>query len=253
MRGQAFPDSWYTIGMDGVQQQVPHDVSDAVVSSGMMNRLRAAVLGANDGIISNASIVVGVAGATADTRVILISGVAGLLAGAFSMAAGEYVSVSSQRDTEKALLEKERGELKDYPREEFEELKRLYREKGLSEQTAETVARELSAHDEFLAHAEAELGIDPADLTNPLQASLASFLSFSIGGAIPLAAILLPPASMRVAVTFASVLVALFITGLASAKASRAPYVRAVVRIVLGGALAMLVTYYVGTLIGVSA
>jgi len=239
--------------MDDNQRPVSHNVSDAVVSNSMMNRLRAAVLGANDGIISNASIVVGVAGATADTRVILISGVAGLLAGAFSMAAGEYVSVSSQRDTEKALLEKERGELKDYPREEFEELKRLYREKGLSEETAATVASELSAHDEFLAHAEAELGIDPSDLTNPWQASLASFLSFSIGGAIPLAAILLPPASIRITVTFLSVLGALFITGYASARVSRAPYMRAIVRVVLGGALAMLVTYYVGTLIGVSA
>lgn len=237
--------------MNSKQAPSPHDVSDIVPSSGKMNRLRAAVLGANDGIISNASIVVGVAGATADTHVILISGVAGLLAGAFSMAAGEYVSVSSQRDTEQALLAKERSELKAYPREEFAELKRIYAGKGLTLETAETVARELSAHNEFLAHAEAELGINPSDLTSPWQASLASFLSFSIGGAIPLLAILLPPVSLRIAVTFAAVLFALLVTGLASARASRAHYLRATVRVVLGGMLAMLVTYFVGTLFGV--
>ena len=218
-----------------------------------MNRLRAAVLGANDGIISNASIVLGVAGATTDTRVILISGVAGLLAGAFSMAAGEYVSVSSQRDAEQMLLAKERSELKAYPQEEFAELKRIYEEKGLTPETAETVARELSAHDEFLAHADAELGINPSDLMNPWQASIASFLSFGLGGVIPLVAILLPPVSMRVYLTFAAVLAALIVTGIISARVSGASPGRATMRVVLGGVLAMLVTYSVGTLFGVTA
>lgn len=136
-------------------------------STGKLNWLRAAVLGANDGIVSIAGLVVGVAGATNSSSEILTAGIAGIVAGAISMAAGEYVSVSSSRDTERALLEKERAELRDYPAQEQEELAALYERRGLSRATAMTVAQELTAHDDFAAHADAELRIDPENLTSP--------------------------------------------------------------------------------------
>src|SRR5690242_1583822 len=148
----------------------PHQVD----LHGRLNWLRAGVLGANDGIVSTAGLVVGVAGATTAAGPILTAGIAGLVAGAVSMALGEYVSVSSQRDTERALLEKERGELADFPEEEFEELTELYRAKGLSETTARQVARELTEQDAFAAHADVELHLDPDELTNPWQAAGAS-------------------------------------------------------------------------------
>ena len=141
----------------------PHDGA----LSGRLNWLRAGVLGANDGIVSTAGLVVGVAGATTSTAPILTAGIAGLVAGAVSMALGEYVSVSSQRDTERALLEKERGELADFPEEEFEELAALYEAKGLSESTARQVALELTEKDAFAVYADIELRPDPDDLTNP--------------------------------------------------------------------------------------
>lgn len=230
---------------------VVHKEPHGSAGGAKLNWLRAAVLGADDGIISVASIVVGVAGAIADLRTILIGGIAGLLAGVFSMAAGEYVSVSSQRDTERVLLEKERGELRDFPNEELEELTGIYEQKGLSRATAAAVARELTAHDVFAAHAEAELKIDPHDLTNPWHAAIASALSFTAGGVIPLAAIILPPEPWRIAVTFAAVFVALVITGLLSAWASGANPVKVTVRVVAGGMLAMVVTYGIGKLFGV--
>ena len=234
------------------QKSPEHDVHDSNVSNTTMNQLRAAVLGANDGIISVASIVVGVAGALTQTHVIFISGIAGLLAGAFSMAAGEYVSVSSQRDAEQALLAKERGELEMYPDEELEELTCIYQGKGLSRATAERVAHELTEHNAFHAHADAELGIDPHDLTNAWHAAIASLVSFTIGGIVPLVAILLPPANLRIGVTFAAVLVALILTGIMSTVASGSKGVRATARIIVGGMLAMAVTYAVGTLFGVA-
>lgn len=169
-----------------------HHEPHAQSTGGTLNWLRAAVLGANDGIVSVSSIVVGVAGASDSAAFILTAGVAGLVAGALSMAVGEYVSVSTQRDTEKALLEKERAELREYPQQELEELAGLYEMKGLSKPTARTVAEELMAHDAFAAHAEAELHIDPNDLTNPWQAALASAASFSVGGIVPILAVALP-------------------------------------------------------------
>lgn len=214
-----------------------------------LNRLRAAVLGANDGITSVAGIVLGVAGATNSKPAILTAGVAGLLAGAISMAAGEYVSVSSQRDTEKASLEKERYELAHFPKEELQELSELYQAKGLSSATATLVAKELTEHDAFTAHAETELGINPHDLTSPWQAAIASAVSFTIGAIIPLSAIVLPPQVLRVPVAFAAVIVALVITGALSAKAGKASVTRAVVRVVSGGVIAMIVTYGIGTLL----
>jgi VIT1/CCC1 family predicted Fe2+/Mn2+ transporter len=227
-------------------------LKDEPISGNSTNSLRAAVLGANDGIISVAALVVGVGGAIADAHTILISGIAGLVAGAFSMGAGEYVSVSSQRDTEKALLEKERRELELYPKEEHEELVSIYEEKGLSRKTAEIVASELASSDTFMAHADAELNIDPRKLTSPWHAAFASFISFTIGGIIPLLAIVFFPEQMRIVGTFISVVIALMITGILSARASGAPAVRAVSRIVISGFIAMLVTYGVGVLFGVS-
>jgi VIT1/CCC1 family predicted Fe2+/Mn2+ transporter len=217
-----------------------------------LNWLRASVLGANDGIVSIAGLVLGVAGATSSTGVIFMAGMAGIIAGAISMAAGEYVSVSSSRDTEKALLDKERYELQHYPKQELMELAALYEKKGLSQKTAMIVANELTAHDPIAAHFDAELGIDPNNLTNPWHAALASSASFLVGAAIPLIAILLPPASMRVAVAFISVLIALVFTGTLSAKVGGADVIRATVRVVVGGALAMVVTYSIGKFFGVS-
>ncbi len=234
--------------MTDAKNDVPHFEPHQDDSMSHSNWLRAAVLGANDGIVSVAALVVGVAGATSVTHDIFIAGIAGLFAGAFSMAVGEFVSVSSQRDTEKALLAKERYELEHFPEEELEELTKIYEGKGLNRATAETVARELTAHDAFGAHVEAELGIDPNDLTSAWQAAIASAASFTVGAIIPLAAILLPPANYRVAVTFASVLFALTVTGILSARVSKTRVLRVVLRMIAGGGLAMIVTYMIGTL-----
>jgi VIT1/CCC1 family predicted Fe2+/Mn2+ transporter len=220
-------------------------------SGAKLNWLRAAVLGANDGIVSVAAIVVGVAGATNSAGFILTAGVAGLAAGALSMSVGEYVSVSTQRDTEKAILEKERGELLNEPEAELEELAGLYRAKGLTEATARTVAKELTQHDAFAAHAEAELHIDPNALTNPWHAAFASGTAFISGAIIPLIAITLPPASMRVPVTFIAVFVALAITGTLSAQAGGANRTTATVRVVIGGIIAMAITFGIGKAFGV--
>jgi VIT1/CCC1 family predicted Fe2+/Mn2+ transporter len=216
-----------------------------------LNWLRAAVLGANDGIVSVAAIVVGVAGASDVPSFILTAGVAGLVAGALSMAVGEYVSVSTQRDTEEALLEKERFELEHSPESELVELAGLYEDKGLSKDLAQKVALELTAHDAFAAHAEAELHIDAEALTNPWHAAFASSVAFLSGAIIPLIAIMLPPATLRIPVTFASVLAALAITGTLSAQAGGANKLVATVRVVGGGAIAMAVTFGIGKLLGV--
>ncbi|GAA2716619.1 VIT1/CCC1 transporter family protein [Actinoplanes palleronii] len=218
--------------------------------SGRLNWLRAGVLGANDGIVSTAGLVVGVAGATTAGGPILTAGIAGLVAGAVSMALGEYVSVSSQRDIERALLARERAELEEFPEQELDELTAMYLAKGLSEATARQVAQELTAKDAFAAHAEVELGIDPQALTNPWHAAGASAVAFIAGSLLPLIAILLPPASIRVVVTFAVVIVALAVTGVVSAKLGSAGVGRAVARLVGGGAAAMAVTYGIGQLVG---
>jgi VIT1/CCC1 family predicted Fe2+/Mn2+ transporter len=224
----------------------PHDAA----MSGRLNWLRAGVLGANDGIVSTAGLVVGVAGASAHRAAVLAAGVAGLVAGAVSMALGEYVSVSSQRDSERALMAKERRELAEDPEAELQELVDLYVAKGLKPDTARRVATELSAQDPFGAHVEAELGIDPQALTSPWQAALSSAVSFTIGALLPLLAIVLPPPAVRVPVTFAVVVVALVITGSVSATVGGSGRRRAVARVVAGGVLAMLVTYGVGRLVG---
>nr|GID87696.1 membrane protein [Actinoplanes derwentensis] len=218
--------------------------------AGRLNWLRAGVLGANDGIVSTAGLVVGVAGATLASGPIATAGVAGLVAGAVSMALGEYVSVSSQRDTERALLAKERTELAEFPDQELDELTALYEVKGLTPATARLVAEELTAKDAFAAHADAELRIDPDALTNPWHAAGASAVAFVAGSLLPLTAILLPPPNIRVAVTFAVVVLALAITGAVSATLGSAGLTRAVTRLVGGGTLAMAVTFGVGQLVG---
>ncbi|WP_246257715.1 VIT1/CCC1 transporter family protein [Amycolatopsis anabasis] len=217
-----------------------------------LNWLRAGVLGANDGIVSVAGLVVGVAGATTDRTTILMSGIAGLVAGALSMAGGEYVSVSTQRDTERAMLKLEKQELKTMPEAEERELAGIYEKKGLSAELAARVARELTESDALQAHAEAELRIDPDDLTSPWQAAWASFVSFSIGALLPLLAIALPPTSWRVWMCAAAVVAGLALTGFVSARLGDAGRLRAVARNVGVGAVTMLVTYYVGALFGVT-
>jgi VIT1/CCC1 family predicted Fe2+/Mn2+ transporter len=219
-------------------------------AAGRLNWLRAGVLGANDGIVSVAGLVVGVAGASNSRTALFTAGLAGLVAGALSMGAGEYVSVSTQRDTERAMLSLERRELADDPAGELRELASIYEEKGLSPRLAQEVADELTAHDAFRAHASAELNIDPDTLTNPWAATAASMLSFTLGALLPLLAITLPPASARVPVTFVAVLLALAATGSVSAQLGGAAKIPAVARVVVGGAAAMAVTYLVGLLVG---
>lgn len=214
--------------------------------------LRAGVLGANDGIVSTAGLVVGVAGATTQRGPILTAGLAGLAAGAVSMALGEYVSVSSQRDTERALLTKEARELAEHPEAELQELAELYEAKGLSGPTARQVAEELSAKDAFSAHVDIELGLDPGSLASPWQAANSSAVSFTLGALLPVLAIVLPPPSVRVPITFLVVLAALALTGSISATVGGSGRRTAVRRIVLGGAIAMVVTYAVGRLVGIA-
>ena len=213
-----------------------------------LNWLRAAVLGANDGIVSTAGVVVGVAGATADRGSIMIAGIAALVAGAISMAAGEYVSVSTQRDTERSVLARALGAA----------ARSRGRARGahpaVPEQGDQPAARRAGgpgadAHDALGAHAEAELGIDPNDLTNPWQAAWASMAAF-IAGALPLLTITFSPAALRTWVTVVSVTVALSLTGWVSAQLGRSPRLRAMTRTVSGGLLAMGITYLIGALVG---
>ncbi|MYR61025.1 VIT family protein, partial [Streptomyces sp. SID625] len=178
-----------------------HDEAHGGALGSRLNWLRAAVLGANDGIVSTAGLVVGVAGATDSRTALLTAGLAGLLAGSMSMAAGEYVSVSTQRDSERAVLAQERRELREQPEAELRELTELLRARGLSHEVAHDAARQLTARDALRAHASVELGIDPDALTNPWHAAWASFLAFTVGALLPLLAIVLPPPGLRLAVT----------------------------------------------------
>jgi VIT1/CCC1 family predicted Fe2+/Mn2+ transporter len=219
-------------------------------SNSQLNWLRAAVLGANDGIVSVSSIILGVAGATSAKHTIFIAGLAGLVAGAFSMAVGEYVSVSSQRDTERAYIRREKRRLRDDPDHELEGLAAAYEAKGVSRKTALQVARELSEKDALAAHLEAELQLDEEDLNNPVHAGLASMIAFTAGGLIPLIAVLAATRHTRVGVTFVAVLIALSITGYASATVGNASRKKAILRVVIGGAVAMAATYFIGHLFG---
>lgn len=216
-----------------------------------LNWLRAGVLGANDGIVSVSALVVGVAAATSDTAILAVTGVAALLAGAISMALGEYVSVSTQRDTERALIELERRELAEDPAGELEELTQIYEAKGITRATAEQVARELTEHNVLGAHLHAELNINEHDLVSPWHAAFASAISFTVGAALPLLAVLFLPDAWRIPGTFVAVLAALTLTGWLSAWLGGAPKMRAILRVTIGGALGLLVTWGIGSLFNV--
>jgi VIT1/CCC1 family predicted Fe2+/Mn2+ transporter len=215
--------------------------------------LRAAVLGANDGIVSTASLMVGVAAANAGHNALLLAGVAGLVAGAMSMAAGEYVSVSSQSDTEKADLARERAELLAQPEHEHQELAGIYVERGLDPDLAAEVARQLMEHDDLGAHARDELGIHELTSAKPVQAAFTSALTFSVGAALPLLAALVSPVSSVVPIVAGTSLVVLTALGAISAKAGGAPVFKATLRVVFWGALAMALTAGVGKLFGTVA
>ena len=217
---------------------------------GRIGWLRAAVLGANDGIVSTSSLLVGVAAAAAGKPEVLLAGFAGLAAGALSMAAGEYVSVSSQADTEAADLARERRELAEQPDFELDELAGVYRDRGLTPELADEVARQLTAHDALAAHARDELAISDLTTARPLQAAMASAATFTVGAALPLAvAGIMPLASLPVGVSAASLLF-LALLGALGARTGGAPVVKGVIRVVFWGALAMAVTAGVGKLFG---
>jgi len=214
--------------------------------------LRAAVLGATDGIVSVSSLILGVAAATPDAQAILVAGVAGLVAGAMSMAAGEYISVSSQRDSEQADIRREKQALADTPEHELEELAALYQARGLSAETAAIVAHELSALDPLAAHVRDELGLSDHFAARPLQAALASGATFSVAAAIPVAAAYLAPASVIILAVLIVSVAALAILGALGARAGAAPMVPAVSRVVGWGIFAMAITAAIGWLFGVS-
>jgi VIT1/CCC1 family predicted Fe2+/Mn2+ transporter len=215
--------------------------------------LRAAVLGANDGIVSTASLIAGVAASNADTHAILVAGVAGVVAGAMSMATGEYVSVHTQSDLERAALAQERHELRTEPEAELRELEGIYVKRGLTRELAHEVAAQLSAHNALQAHARDELGISKQTRARPTQAAIASATSFASGGALPLVVGVLAAKSHPVLVVSISALVALAILGAVSASLSGAPVAKAVTRVTFWSALALAVTAGVGAMFGVSA
>jgi len=215
-----------------------------------LNWLRAGVLGANDGIVSTAGLVMGIAGANGDASAILVAGVAGLVAGSISMAGGEYTSVSAQRDSELAALEVERKELREDPDRELRELAWFYEQKGLSAETALTVAAELTEKDALKAHAEAELGIDSSQQVSPTQAALSSFVAFAAGSLLPLVAVTGPWIDFRIQATVIAVVASLALTGFVGAKIGGAKSLRAIVRNVVVSLLTMAVTYAIGSLVG---
>lgn len=216
-----------------------------------LNALRAGVLGANDGIVSIAALLVGVVAAGPPTGVVVTAGIAGIAAGALSMGVGEYVSVSSQRDAEKAQLDRERQWHEHRPDWELDQLTRLHMDTGMSEETARVAAVEQTDHDALAAHARAHLGIDPEELVNPWHAAFASLAAFTLGGIFPLLTALLVPAPFTVIATFVVVALALAVSGLTSARLGHAPRLRAVVRNVVGGSLAMAITYGIGSYVGI--
>ncbi len=214
--------------------------------------LRAAVLGANDGVVSVSSLIVGVAAADATPSAVIIAGIAGLSAGAMSMAAGEYVSVSSQSDTERADIAREAEALRDLPEAELAELASIYRGRGLSAETALLVAEELTAHDALGAHVRDELELSEVHAANPLQAALTSGLTFSVAAAVPLLAAFVAPSGLIIPFVLVVTLIALAALGALGAKAGAAPVLRATIRVVVWGLFAMAVTAGVGWLFGVS-
>jgi vacuolar iron transporter family protein len=220
--------------------------------SGRTGWLRAAVLGSDDGIVSTSSLMIGVASASGSKQAILVAGVAGLVAGAMSMAAGEYVSVSSQRDAEDADIEREKWELAERPRTELRELASIYVRRGLEKELALKVAEQLSAHDRLAAHLKDELGIEGATRARPLQAAWISAVSFASFASVPLLAMLAMPPAWRMPAIAVSSLVSLGVLGAFGSHLGGAPLVRGSLRVMLGGGLAMAVTAGIGRLLGVS-
>ena len=218
---------------------------------GKLNWLRAGVLGANDGIMSIAGIVMGVAGANASSHTLLIAGLAGLVAGALSMAGGEYVSVSSQKDTELAALEAGRQALVSNPEGELDDLTEIFRSKGLDSDLSRRVAIDLTHHDALGALAELKLGIDAERRTSPWHAAWASMAAFTVGAMIPLLAMVLSPVPIRIMMTVVAVTIALLLTGFTSARLGGGSPLRPMARNIVVGTLAMVVTYVVGHLVGV--
>ena len=225
-------------------------MSDTPSLSARLNWLRAGVLGANDGIISTAGLVVGVAAATPEREAVATAGIAGLVAGAVSMALGEYVSVSTQRDTERAIIAREVRDQQEMPQVEHEELIDKLQERGLSFDVAHEAVHQLEARDPIGEHLRIEYGIVPDDLANPWVAAGTSAVAFSVGALLPLIAAVVPGADWRAPVTFIAVILGLTLTGFVSARLSGTRPLRAMVRLVLGGAIAMSVTYAVGELLG---
>lgn len=214
--------------------------------------LRASVLGANDGLLSTTSIVIGVAAASPDRNTIILAALAGMIAGAMSMAAGEYVSVSSQEDTENADILREKRELEEMPEIELQELAKIYEKRGVSKETALQVATELTAHDALAAHAHDELGINEISQAKPLQAALASFGSFALGALLPFGVSLLAPIKQMVYFQYGFSIVFLMILGAVSARTGGSKIGIAVLRICFWGTVAMGITAFVGHLFGVS-
>ncbi|MFJ3958678.1 VIT family protein [Arthrobacter sp. NPDC090010] len=245
-----------TVEIAGKPAQEPARKSEKGNLAQRLNWLRAGVLGANDGIVSVAAIVVGVAGATTAQSTstaqaaALAAGAAGLIGGAISMALGEYVSVSSQSDSQRALVAQERKRLADDPGREFERLKTAYLEQGISPETAQAVAEELTRKNALSAQLRTHYNIDEEEIVSPWHAALASALAFTVGAILPLLSILLFPAPVRLPLTFAVVLVALAVTGAVGAWIGGAKASRAATRVVLGGALALGATFLIGSLLG---
>jgi VIT1/CCC1 family predicted Fe2+/Mn2+ transporter len=231
-----------------IEAYEPHRVSHLA----RLNWLRAGVLGANDGIVSIAALVVGVAAATSDIGPIMIAGVAGLAAGAISMGLGEYVSVSSQRDSELALIDKEKRELIEQPEVELAELQTIYEHKGLSPATAKQVAKELTAHDPIRAHLEAELNILEAHIVNPWHAAFSSTGSFLAGALLPFLTVLFAAEQFRIPATIAASIIALGGTGAAGAYLGGSSMLKSVIRVVVGGSAALAITFAIGSLFNTS-
>lgn len=218
-----------------------------------LNWLRAAVLGANDGAVSGSGIMIGVAAADpSNLTAIMIAGIAGLAAGASAMAMGEYVSVSSQRDTEESLIVQERDLLKKDPAGQVQELVDVYMGQGLSQETARVVAQELTAHDALAAHLRTKHGVHEEELTTPWHAAVASGASFTSGFLLPIIAMLASPAELRIPVTLVAGVIALFLTGFISATISESPKTKPILRNVVGGTAAMIVTWVIGHFFGVA-
>jgi VIT1/CCC1 family predicted Fe2+/Mn2+ transporter len=226
----------------------PHRISHL----SKLNWLRAGVLGANDGIVSVAALLVGVAAATTDIGPIMIAGVAGLAAGAISMGLGEYVSVSSQRDSELALIAKEKQELIDEPEVELAELASIYEHKGLSHATAKKVAQELTDHDPIRAHLEAELNILEAHIVNPWAAAMSSMISFLAGALLPFLTVVFAAEQYRIPAVIVASIIALAGTGAAGAYLGGSSMAKSVIRVVIGGAIALAVTFAIGSLFNTS-